>query len=275
MKNPTPAALSAKSSFAAGMASLPPAKRQAMHALYAFCRHVDDAADDLPTVAERQAALTLWRNRIRQLFHEGIAEDEVTIMLRDAIPLYGLVEQDFQAIIDGMAMDAAAEPMLAPERVVLELYCDRVASAVGRISVRIFGDAGPAAMLVAHHLGRALQLTNILRDLHEDAIRGRLYLPRDLLLLHVLPPTLAALEQPQLPLLCRDLATRAQAHYRAAEQQMLRCAPNTMQPARLMAAYYGKILEQLQARDWRNIRKRVRLPFWRKLLFMLNARFAA
>ena len=102
----------------------------------------------------------------------------MTRVLLEAVRAFGLRQADFLAVIDGMEMDAAAA-IVAPTLAALDLYCDRVAAAVGRLSVRAFGDAIPAADQVAFHLGRALQLTNILRDIAEDAARGRLYLPRE------------------------------------------------------------------------------------------------
>ncbi len=264
----------AKTSFAAGMAALPAPRRAAMHALYSFCRTVDDIADDLPTQAERDAGLALWRGRISRLFRDGSAEDPTTAALRPAIKDYALVEEDFQAIIDGMAMDAGA-PIVAPNEATLDLYCDRVASAVGRVSVRIFGDAGPQAMQVAHHLGRALQLTNILRDLHEDGQRGRLYLPAELLAAHGLPPQLSALQDQRLPAVCRDLAVRAEQHFTAARAAMAQCRPGTMRPAAIMGAYYGAIHRRLVQQDWQDITQRARLPLWQKLWIMLRSRLTA
>lgn len=262
----------AKTSFAAGMAALPAPRRDAMHALYAFCRTVDDIADDLPTQAERDSGLALWRARIARLFQAGTAEDPITTALLPAVQAYGLVETDFQAIIDGMAMDAGA-PIVAPDRATLDLYCDRVASAVGRVAVRIFGDAGAQAMQVAYHLGRALQLTNILRDLHEDGKRGRLYLPRELLLAHGLPPDLTALKHRNLPAVCRALAQEADTHFTAAQAAMQASLPAAMRPARIMGGYYAAILRRLRQDDWRDITRRVRLAPWEKLWIMLRYRY--
>lgn len=262
----------AKTSFAAGMAALPAPRRAAMHTLYAFCRAVDDIADDLPTREERFAGLAAWRQNISRLFRQRQVADPITTALLPAIAEFGLVERDFQDIIDGMAMDADA-PIVAPDAATLDIYCDRVASAVGRASVRIFGDSSEAAMQVAHHLGRALQLTNILRDLHEDGQRGRLYLPRELLLQHSLPADLAALNHPSLPLVCRDLAAQATTHYAAATAAMRQCSRRAMTPARLMGAYYHAILRQLQRDAWRDIRRRARLPTWHKLWIMLRYRY--
>src|SRR6185437_2553023 len=123
---------------------------------------------------------------------------------------YNLRREDFHAVIDGMEMDAA-EDIRAPDMATLDLYCARVAAAVGHLSVHVFGDPSPDAHAVADSLGRALQLTNILRDLDEDAQRGRLYLPREILDRHGIattdPP--AVLRHPALPAVCREVAARA------------------------------------------------------------------
>ena len=123
--------------------------------------------------------------------------------------------RDFLAVIDGMEMDAR-EDIRAPDLATLDLYCARVASAVGHLSVHVFGDPSAAAHAVADSLGRALQLTNILRDLDEDAGRGRLYLPREILDRHGIRGTdpSAVLRHPALPAACRDLAAIAEEHFR-------------------------------------------------------------
>ncbi len=264
----------AQTSFAAGMAVLPAPRRDAMHALYAFCREVDDIADDGPTEAERRAGLATWRLRIEALFAHGIADHAIGQALLPAIARYSLHAQDFLDIIDGMEMDAGA-PVVAPDLATLDLYCDRVASAVGRASVRIFGDSGDAALQVAHHLGRALQLTNILRDLHEDGQRGRFYLPREILAQHNVPNGLTALAHPHLPLVCRDVATIAQHHFARARQAMRAADWGAMAPARLMGGYYAAILRQLRAEDWRDIKTRVTLPKRQKIWIALRYRFFA
>src|ERR1700722_13985866 len=206
-----------RTSFHAGMAILPRERREAMYALYAFCREVDDIADDGGSREQRAQGLEEWRTRIADLFR-GKADDNITESLLPAIGRYRLIENDFQAIIDGMAMDAG-EPICAPDEKTLDLYCDCVASAVGRVSVRIFGDDSAKAMEVSHHLGRAFQLTNILRDLAEDAARGRLYLPDELLKIHNITTRvpLDVLKEPTLHLVCRDLAARATMHFREAD----------------------------------------------------------
>ncbi len=260
----------AGTSFYRGMRILPPERRAAMYAIYAFCREVDDIADDPGPLAERLPALDVWRDRVAGLYR-GEADSAVTRVLAAAAASYGLRAEDFLAVIDGMAMDAQ-EAIVAPDLATLDLYCDRVAAAVGRLSVRAFGDASPAADQVAHALGRALQLTNILRDVAEDAERGRLYLPREYLTeAGVALDPAAALAAPGLPVVCARVAVLADAQFAAAFAAMRACDPRAMAPARLMAAGYREILRALRRRGWERMAAPARVPKWRKLL--LGARF--
>jgi squalene synthase HpnD len=257
-------------SFARGMRVLPADRRHAMYAIYAFCRLVDDVADEPAPFENKLPQLQQWRARIAALY-EGHAEDGLDRVLLAAIRRYGLRAEDFGAVIDGMQMDAE-QVIIAPAEAELDLYIDRVASAVGRLSVRAFGDASRDADEVAHHLGRALQITNILRDLGEDAERGRLYLPREQLQQAGVPcaPD-AALSSPKLETACRAMAGIARAHFRAARGAMARCDHKAMRPARLMAASYAAILSTQERAGWRDPRQRVSVPTWRKALIALQA----
>ncbi|RZM21905.1 MAG: squalene synthase HpnD, partial [Sphingomonas sp.] len=176
----TPAQLQAQvsgSSFYAGMRVLPKAEREAMYAVYAFCRQVDDIADDEGGKREdRAAALDAWRADIVALY-AGRDPGQAALLV-DAVDRFKLEKADFIAVIDGMAMDVE-EDVRWPPFETLDLYCDRVASAVGRLSVKIFGMEQEPGIALAYHLGRALQFTNILRDIDEDATIGRVYLPRE------------------------------------------------------------------------------------------------
>jgi phytoene synthase len=253
----------AGTSFYRGMAVLPPDRRNAMYAIYAFCRMVDDIADDEGDLAGKHARLDEWRARITALWR-GEADDAVTRVLVRAVHAFDLRQADFEAIIDGMQMDADGA-IVAPDLATLLLYCDRVAVAVGRLSVRAFGDASADADRVAHHLGRALQLTNVLRDLQEDAERGRLYLPREYLSDASVPfdPD-AALAHPGLPLVCARVAALAHENFRAATAAMRACDRRAMRPARLMGATYAAILDRLERRGWHRLDAPAKLPAWQK-----------
>lgn len=259
----------AGTSFYRGMRVLAPDRRHAMYAIYAFCRLVDDIADEDGDLADKRGRLAKWRARIGGLYR-GEADGPVTRVLVAATARFALRHEDFIAVIDGMEMDAEA-PIVAPDLATLDLYCDRVASSVGRLSVRVFGDASPAADRVAHALGRALQLTNILRDVDEDAARGRLYLPRAWLEeAGVTPDPLAALASPGLGVVCARVAGLAHGYFREAELAMRDCDRRAMKPARLMGATYAAILARLERRGWERVSEPVGLPKTRKLWLALR-----
>jgi squalene synthase HpnD len=255
----------AGTSFYRGMRILPPDRRAAMYAIYAFCRLVDDIADEPAPIEEKRRGLAAWRDRIAALSH-GVAEDATTRVLLPAMRRFALREADFLAVIDGMEVDAESV-VVAPSEAALDQYCDQVASAVGRLSVRAFGDASAAADEVAWHLGRALQMVNILRDLGEDAARGRLYLPREWLAAAGVPQEpAAALAHAGLAAVCRRGSASAHAHFARAREAMGHCDQTAMRPARLMAASYVAVLEEMDRQGWQAPWVRVRLPLWRKLL---------
>jgi phytoene synthase len=254
----------AGTSFYRGMRILPPDRRAAMYGIYAFCRVVDDIADEPAPLEEKRAALTAWRAKIAALDAQE-ASDAITRVLLVARQKFALREADFLAVIDGMQTDAETT-IVAPTWEELDLYCDRVASAVGRLSVRAFGDASPNADQVAHHLGRALQFTNILRDLAEDAARGRLYRPQSYLRDAAIPESpMAALGNPNLPAACLRLAVDATNHFTKASEFMSLCDRRAMRPARVMAATYRAVLTSMQRRGWSPPLVPVKLPKWKKL----------
>jgi squalene synthase HpnD len=259
----------AGTSFYWAMRMLPRERRDGMYAIYAFCREVDDIADDWPE-AERAAGLTAWHNEIEAVY-TGHPRHLIARALAVPVARFALRKSDFHQVIDGMEMDAA-ETIRAPDFATLDLYCARVAGAVGHLSVHVFGDTGEAAHQVADALGRALQLTNILRDLAEDAERGRLYLPRELLDRHGIrsddPATV--LRHPALPAACRDLADVALQHFDAAEASMARASRRAMRPAALMGAFYRATLDALVAAGWRDPTARISLSKGRKLWLVLR-----
>ncbi|WP_407943903.1 presqualene diphosphate synthase HpnD [Massilia litorea] len=234
------------------MRLLPAPQRAAMLEIYAFCRAVDDIADGTDPVPARRAALERWRADIRACC--AGAGPETLGALQGHINAFGLACADFEAVIDGMLMDAGAEPLCAPPAATLDLYCDRVASAVGRLSVKVFGVPGDDGVLLAHHLGRALQLTNILRDIDEDAAVGRVYLPREPLLEAgvVLDDSTAGAiaADPALARACPQVAAQAQRHFDAARRLMRGYPAARVRTPRLMGAVYLALLGRLCERGW-------------------------
>ena len=259
----------AGTSFYWAMRVLPEARRDAMFAIYAFCREVDDIADGAAATDVKRRELDAWRREIDALF-AGHPATVTGRALLDPIRAFDLRRADFLAVIDGMEMDA--DEIRAPSLAELDLYCDRVASAVGRLSVRAFGVPTEAADRVAYALGRALQLTNILRDLAEDGGRGRLYLPRELLQAEGIAATDPAtvLKHPALPRVCGALAATAERRFVEARAAMRDCPRRRMRPAAAMAAVYHAVLERLRRRGWRDLERQVKIPAALKLWFALR-----
>jgi presqualene diphosphate synthase len=260
----------AGTSFYWAMRLLPAPRRNAMYAIYAYCREVDDIADDDRPAADKLAALAQWREEIDALF-AGRPRGLIARALRQPVLRYDLRREDFLALIDGMEMDAR-EPIRAPSLAMLDLYCGRVAGAVGHLSVHIFGDSSAAAHRVADSLGRALQLTNVLRDLDEDARRGRLYLPREILDAQGIGggDPAAVLRHPALPAACRAVAAIAEDHFRASRRAMAQCRRRAMRPAAVMGAVYHATLVEIVRVGWRAPRTRVSLSKPRKLWLALR-----
>ncbi len=260
----------AGTSFYWAMRLLPRDRRNGMYAIYAFCREVDDIADGERPVEHKLAALAGWREEIEALY-DGRPRHLLTCALSGPVRRYELRREDFIAILAGMEMDARGD-IRAPDMATLDLYCARVASAVGHLSVHIFGDSSDAAHAVAESLGRALQLTNILRDLAEDAARQRLYLPREILDRHGIrgDEPVAALRHPALPAACRDVAAIAETHFREAARAMEQCSHRAMRPAAVMAALYRATLSALQRSGWRNPTERISLATSMKLWLVLR-----
>jgi phytoene synthase len=268
----------AKSSFYAGMRVLPKAEREAMFAVYAFCRDVDDIADDQGhAAAAREAELDGWAADVRALYAGG--PPGRASYLADAVERFGLAEADFHAVIDGMRMDVAAD-IVAPDWATLDIYCDRVASAVGRLSVKVFGMEDEPGRVLAHHLGRALQLTNILRDIDEDAGIGRLYLPREALELAGVrldgaatgrAGTLAIAADPALDRAARQVASTARAHFAEAARVLKARPRGHLIAPRLMEIVYSDILTRMERQGWTQPRRRVgtnKSRLLRKLLLL-------
>lgn len=240
-------------SFYWAMRLLPKYKRDAMFAVYAFCREVDDVADEPGSPVEKMRGLDAWQEEIDRLF-SGYPTRTVTRALAQAMASFNFVKQDFDAVIAGMRMDAVERLRIA-DTDELALYCDRVACAVGRLSCVVFGVPYPQARTLSKALGDALQLTNILRDVHEDALRDHVYLPADLLARHGCDATDATrlLTQPGLAAACLELATVAQARFVEAEAIMRACDRQAIRPAAIMKTVYYDILAGLQKRGWERL----------------------
>jgi phytoene synthase len=267
----TPAAERAsRSSFYGGMRILPRPQREAMYEIYSFCRAVDDIADDLVGSRDgRRAQLAQWRSDIDDVYRG--APQPALAGLATAVQSFDMQREDFIAIIDGMEMDVVSD-IRAPDRATLDLYCDRVACAVGRLSVRVFGMDPETGIALAHHLGRALQLTNILRDLDEDASLGRLYMPADVLQAAGIATTEPAevVAHPAIAKACEPIVAMARAEFKDAKAIMTKSPRRIVRAPRIMGEAYHLILETLVAQGFAPPRRRARLPKTRLLLVVLR-----
>jgi phytoene synthase len=260
------------SSFYTAMRIMPRAQREAMYEIYAFCRKVDDIADAPGPKDGRLDQLKRWRTDIDAIYAGSVVTRAKG--LAGPVRAFGLRREDFQAIIDGMEMDVV-EDIRAPDWATLDAYCDRVASAVGRLSVRVFGMEEKPGISLAHHLGRALQLTNILRDIDEDAEVNRLYLPRAALQAAGIAGNepAAVLAHPALPKACAAVVERARAHFAEAETIMAGAKRSTVRAPRIMGAAYKSILDALVERGFSAPRRPIKISKPRLILTILRYAF--
>lgn len=258
-------------SFYWAMRLLPRAKRDAMYVVYAFCREVDDIVDGSEAREVKLRRLGQWRADLDRLA-VGAPGHEIARALARPVAEFQLEKEDFLCVIDGMEMDAADRLRIA-DMDELALYCDRVACAVGRLSTRVFGIDGESARDLAKSLGEALQLTNILRDVHEDAERDRVYLPTDLLARHGIGETdaLAIAGHQALAGACAELARLAELRFSETEEILKHLDPVKVRPALIMKAVYHHLLKRLQAGGWRDVTRRIRISKLEKLAIAARA----
>jgi phytoene synthase len=257
-------------SFLWGMRILPEERRDGMFAIYAYCREVDDIADEEAPLDQKLAHLAEWRREIDRLY-AGAPRKPTAQALVEPVRKFALPRQEFIALIEGMEMDVKTT-MRGPTWAELLAYCRRVAGAVGMLSIRVFGAREREAEDLAVTLGEALQLTNILRDLAEDAERGRLYLPRELLDKFGVDYSDAAgaLKDPGLGKAASELAKVARNRFDRSRALIARCDRRPLKPAILMMEIYDRILQRLEARGWARPAEPVKLPKLEKLWIALR-----
>lgn len=239
------------SNLTAGFFLLPKAKRDAMAALYAFCREVDDVTDEetLP-LERRREGLAAWRDDVRRACEGGKPEFPVNRELQLAIQQFKLRFELFDELIKGCEMDLDTKRYETYEQ--LELYCYRVASVVGLLSIEIFGYRNSACRDYAVHLGKALQLTNILRDVGNDADRERIYLPlAELQRFRVSESEILERKySDHFAKLAASVADRARMYYRLARESLPVEDRRSMVAAELMGTVYWRLLRKLEARQF-------------------------
>ncbi|MBU6409778.1 MAG: presqualene diphosphate synthase HpnD [Verrucomicrobia bacterium] len=261
------------SNLALAFILLPRHKREAMAALYAFCREVDDAADDESVpVDQRRSRLAQWRTDILRACQDGQPEFMVNRELQPVIRACSLPFELFDELIKGCEMDLDQKRYQTFEE--LELYCHRVASVVGLLSIEVFGYKNEATRKYAIHLGKALQLTNILRDVKTDARRGRIYLPlQELEAFGVTEADVLGLKYSgRFRALAASVAARARCFYALARSTLPPQDRRSMAAAELMGSVYWKLLLRMEQRDFRVLDGQpIRLSRPYKLMLILDA----
>ena len=239
-------------------------QRQAIMALYAFCREVDDVVDECSDRDVARRKLDWWREEIAACF-SGQPRHPVTSALASTVQTYNLPAEYFQEIIDGMNMDLEQQRYESFSE--LALYCHRVAGIVGLLSAEIFGYQHRDTLKYAESLGTAFQLTNIIRDVREDAERGRIYLPLDELLEYRINPhdLLKGETSDALPSLLGFQAERANSYYQRALSQLPEQDRYAQRSGLIMTAIYQKLLNEIEADGYQVMQHRIRLTPLRKL----------
>ncbi len=254
-----------KTSFGAGMRILSRERRDAMYAIYAFCREVDDIADEGGTPDEKMRGLAEWRREVERVY-AGAPQTPTGVALKEAVRAFGVSRDECILVIEGMEMDAAG-PIVAPTMDGLLAYTRRAAGAVGMLSMPVFGAPQMAvADDFALCLGDALQITNILRDVEQDAEEGRLYLPYELLEKHGCSKTPDKISSdPALPAVRAELAELAREKFARTRAALRHLDWRVLRPALLMMGVYERYLDKMTARGWANGQERVTISKAEKL----------
>ena len=252
------------SSFYYSFLFLPPVRRRAITALYAFCREVDDVADEVHDADVARAKLQWWRAEVANLF-AGKPLHPVTQALAPAVAQFGVTQSKLNEIIDGMEMDLTQHRYADFEA--LKLYCYRVAGVVGQLSAAIFGYRNARTLDYAYHLGLAFQLTNIIRDVGEDARRDRIYLPADEMQRCGVSAAdiLGSRHSDAFTKLMTILSERAEHHYRTAFETLPREDRRAQRPGLIMAAIYRTLLSEIRRDGFQVMHQRISLTPIRKL----------
>jgi phytoene synthase len=252
------------SSFYYAFLFLPPPRRAAITAFYAFCREVDDVVDEVSDPGIARTKLAWWQAEVAQSF-AGKPSHPVMQALMPSVPVFGLAQDQLQSVIRGCQMDLEQTRYL--DFPGLQRYCHLVAGVVGEVAARIFGQTQEQTTEYAHKLGLAFQLTNIIRDVGEDALRGRIYLPVDELQKFDVKAheILQRTHSERFVALMRFQAQRAHALYEEALALLPAADRRSQKPGLMMASIYRTLLREIEAEDFRVLNQRISLTPLRKL----------
>ena len=258
------------SSFYWGMKLLPEIKKRAMFSVYAFCRVVDDIADNSGTIKSKKTKLNDWKKKIDSIYNNNNNKNESILKeLKTSIETFNLEKRDFISIIDGMLMDVKKKIQF-PSKTEFELYCERVAVAVGYLSIKIFGLSGYEGKKYAYSLGMAFQLTNIVRDFREDLDIGRCYIPRSKLKKYGIKGSLSNLGKTnKIQEVLQDILKDADKFFKKADKISKNLDKKKIIASELMKQFYKKIHKKMFNKNI-DIEKKVRLNFFDKTFILIN-----
>jgi len=248
---------------------LPKEKRDAIYAVYAFCRHLDDIVDENPRPEEAEEQLKRWREELDRCFR-GEAAHPITMKLSEVLRRFAIPKGYFELVVDGVEMDLRKVRYETFEE--LYEYCYRVASAVGLICIEIFGYTSPTTKVYAENLGIAFQLTNIMRDLAVDATRGRIYLPQGELRRfgYSEEDLLKGRYNASFVELMRFQGSRAKEYFRRAEASLAKKDRHSMLAAEIMRGIYSTLLQEIEGTAYNVFQQRITLPRSRRFLIALH-----
>ena len=255
------------SSFFWGMNLLDSKKKRAMFSIYAFCRIVDDIADELDNRGEKESQLKKWKKRIQHIYESVDLNNSIERELKFAIDNFMLEKSDFYSIIDGMMMDARQD-IKFPSKKILNLYLDRVAVAVGYLSIRVFG-LSDNEKDYALFLGRAFQLTNIVRDFSEDLQRGRCYISSDLLKKYEIEQNIKTISNdPKIQNIFQEILFEANQYFIKSDLEKKKIKKTKIIASEVMKIFYKAIHSKLFKKRI-NLNKKIRLNPFEKILILL------
>ena len=257
------------SSFYWGMKLLPEIKKRAMFSVYAFCRVVDDIADNSGTIKSKKTKLNDWKKKIDSIYNNNNKNESILKELKTSIETFNLEKRDFISIIDGMLMDVKKKIQF-PSKTEFEIYCERVAVAVGYLSIKIFGLSGYEGKKYAYSLGMAFQLTNIVRDFREDLDMERCYIPRSKLKKYGIKGSLSNLDKTnKIQEVLQDILKDADKFFKKADKISKNLDKKKIIASELMKQFYKKIHKKMFNKNI-DIEKKVRLNFFDKTFILIN-----
>ena len=262
--------VSSGTSFFWGMKILSYEQKRAIFAVYAFCRKIDDIADNQHTSRnEKLKEISLWEKKIDCIFSDRQISDPISREISLAKKKFNLKKRDLSSLIQGMKMDIKKNIQF-PSRKELYLYCDRVAVAVGYLSINIFGISSIVGRKYAHFLGRAFQLTNIVRDFHEDLKILRCYIPKDILKQNKVPQKMTnLLDSPNLSKVLQDLLEEAEQNFLRAEEISTKLDKDKIRASEIMKLFYKTIHNKMYKKNY-NLKKKIKITFFEKIIIFFK-----